>query len=240
MSHPTTTPLPPFNPNEEAPHSSPPSDQSESLSPNDIREIKRFLSLFKSHWVETIQKDPTTDSVPVAPPSSPVEEEPFSEPEAQRAAVMKLFSQAISGAQETEKGFGKSFEKILEEIQGEVIFLKVYSALSGIFPLKVSLRHGTQEQKLFALTVLGDRFLQSLTGVVFEQRALLLKTTMRYLTDLTEAYSFIQNEGEPFNALHYELVEGSQTGNRTILEVQGFVIIRKNTQHIIRLGRALT
>jgi len=139
---------------------------------------------------------------------------------------------------ETENTHLAEFRKALDSIEEKYI-VQVVAAMSAVFPLQKAIRHGTPEEKRFATIVAGDRFLSCISGVSPEIRKILVKKVARYLTDISDQYGFLSNEGGSFDNEMYERAEGSSSSGKTIREVQGFVVITKPANKVFRLGRAL-
>lgn len=133
-----------------------------------------------------------------------------------------------------------AFKEICGEIAGSDDQMRVIWAMAGVFPIKKYLRIGTPEQKLFALNVLGDRFLQGLAGFAHPARKKLLKAVSRFLSGVSEVYSFLSMEGEPFNPQYHERIAGSATSGRLIREMHGFLVVLREGNRVVRLGQVLT
>ncbi len=133
-----------------------------------------------------------------------------------------------------------AFREIYGEIAGSDDQMRVVWAVAGVFPIKKYLRIGTPEQKLFALNVLGDRFLQGLAGFAHPVRKKLLKAVSRFLSGVSEVYSFLSMEGEPFNPQYHERLAGSATSGRLIREMHGFLVVLREGNRVVRLGQVLT
>ncbi len=132
------------------------------------------------------------------------------------------------------------FKEIYAEITGSDDQARVIWAMAGVFPIKKFLRIGTPEQKLFVLNVLGDRFLQSLAGFAHPVRKKLLKAVSRFLSGISEVYSFLSMEGEPFNPQYHERIAGSSASGRQIREMHGFIVVLREGNRVVRLGQVLT
>ena len=130
--------------------------------------------------------------------------------------------------------------EIVESITDVRILMSVWSAANSLLPLKHNLRHGTPEQKLFTLIMLGERFLQSLAGISFSERKRLIKTAARYLSEVSETCSFIQMEGEPFNQQYHERAPGSMTSGKSVREMHGFLVTARSSNQVIKTGLVLT
>lgn len=133
-----------------------------------------------------------------------------------------------------------AFKEIYGEITGSDDQARVIWAMAGVFPIKKFLRIGTPEQKLFVLNVLGDRFLQSLAGFAQPVRKKLLKAVSRFLSGISEVYSFLSMEGEPFNPQYHERIAGSSASGRQIREMHGFIVVLREGNRVVRLGQVLT
>jgi len=134
----------------------------------------------------------------------------------------------------------KTLLELLREIDDSNLINRLILAIAAAFPVRDALRHGTPEQKLFALNAMGDKFLAGVSGLQFPQRKPLIKTMGKYFSEITEFFSFLQSEGEPFNNQYHERVEGSNFSGRIVREMRGFLVVRKNSDQIIRLGLVLT
>ncbi len=131
------------------------------------------------------------------------------------------------------------FKEIAAKLQGSVEKALI-TAFLGLFPCKRFIRHGTPEQKLFVLKTLSDRFLESIAGLKFQERKRLLKLVAKYLSEVSENYSFIPMEGEPFKPMFHERVAGSSTSGLVVKEMRSFLIIDSGSNHIIYTGLVLS
>ncbi|MFZ5953436.1 MAG: hypothetical protein ACOYXC_22225, partial [Candidatus Rifleibacteriota bacterium] len=132
------------------------------------------------------------------------------------------------------------FKALLSEIDNDSSFIRIFAALAGIFPLRKCLRHGTPEQKLFSAIALSDRFLAGISGEQFAGRKRLLKAVGTYFSALSEKYNFLAMENENFSPQYHERIPGSSATGRTIREMQGFLVVHKDTNQIVRTGMVLT
>jgi hypothetical protein len=145
-----------------------------------------------------------------------------------------------SAAQHGEGEAVKTFRELAGRLEDPAAAARVISAVAGLVPMREFLRHGTPEQKLFTLNCLGDRFLNRLSGVRVPVRRELLKAAAKYLTECAENFTFLAMESEPYNNQYHERVDGASASGRTIKEQRGFVVTRRNSDAIVRLGRVLT
>jgi len=130
--------------------------------------------------------------------------------------------------------------EILKTISDNRVLIKVWGAANSLLPIKANLRHGTPDQKLFALITLGERFLKLLSGVNFSERKRLLKTTARYLSEVSENCSFIQMEGETFNPQYHERAPGSMPSGKSIREMHGFLVTSRSSNQVVKTALVLT
>jgi len=130
--------------------------------------------------------------------------------------------------------------EIIEGINDDAILIRIFSSVSSLLPIKSFLRHGTPEQKLFAVTTQGERFLHSIAGVNFNERKRLIKTIARYLSEVSESCSFIQMEGEPFNPQYHERAPGSMPSGKTVREMHGFLVTARSSNQVVKTALVLT
>lgn len=133
-----------------------------------------------------------------------------------------------------------TFKDIFAEVHAGDDLLKVFWSLASVFPIKKFLRIGTPEQKLFALNVLGDRFLQGLAGFAHPVRKKLLKAVSKYFSGVAEGYSFLSMENEPFNLQYHERVPGASAAGKAVREMHGFLVVARDSNRVVRLGQVLT
>ncbi len=133
-----------------------------------------------------------------------------------------------------------AFKEIFSEIQNADDLMKVLWSLAGIFPIKKYLRNATPEQKLLVLNVMGDRFLLGLAGFVHPVRKKLLKASSKFLSGISDSYSFLSMENEPFNLQYHERVPGASVAGKQIREMHGFLVVAKDSKRVVRLGQVLT
>jgi hypothetical protein len=212
----------------------------DKLSSEEIRQVRKLLKKFADQpEAESTKKDKPQDlpTFPAAParldivPSKPG----FAWQETISDQIAKTDTSEVWEA-ETAAALGE----ILQTIQDEKQLIKVFSAVCGVFPVKKCLRHGTPDQKLFALIALGDRFLQLLSGIAFAERKKLLKTVAAYLSKVAEQYNFIQMENETFSPQYHERARGSSTTGRLIREMQGFLVVARDNNKVVRTAVVLT
>ena len=139
----------------------------------------------------------------------------------------------------TEANLLNEFKELVSKVEGN-IETTLITAFLGLFPCKRFIRHGTPEQKLFVLKSLSDRFLENIAGLKFQERKKLLKMVAKYLSEISENYSFIPMEGEPFKPMYHERVAGSSSSGLIIKEMRSFLIIDSGSNHIIYTGLVLS
>ena len=139
----------------------------------------------------------------------------------------------------TEVTLLNEFKEMISKVEGNIEKTLV-TAFLGVFPCKRFIRHGTPEQKLFVLKTLSDRFLENIAGLKFQERKKLLKMVAKYLSEISDNYSFIQMEGEPFKPMYHERVAGSSSSGLIIKEMRSFLIIDSGSNHIIYTGLVLS
>jgi hypothetical protein len=248
-------PFPPFPP--EKKEEGPAGDSRNPLNPSEIQDLRAVLELFRAGKLSPLPVqpsapapakgdiDPFAEPPPVKIPSVPKDPVPTiaemtssAEKEVRTVLLRFLDSRAISAPWEMETR--NSLKAVLEHLKDQYQFVQAVGAIAGVFPICDYLRHGTPEQKLFALISLGDRFLQVISGLRSPQRKDLIKIIGSYLSESSVHYSFLSMEGEPFNFQFHERVDGSSSSGRVISEMRGFVVTRKNSDQLVRLGRVLT
>lgn len=184
----------------------------------------------------------------------------FKKPQAssaqQAATIAELSSPAISDAsktliedwlklvRDTEEpalaGVASEIAELAQTIDNDKVSTKILMALYGLLPIKKYLRHGTPEQKMFTLSVMGDRFLATINSVAFTERKKLLKSVARALSIACDKFTFIQTEGEVFNPQHHERAPQSPSSGRTIREMRSFLVIETISNKVIRTSQVLT
>ena len=132
------------------------------------------------------------------------------------------------------------FKEVFSNIQDGNELLRVLWSIASLFPLKKFVRNCTPDQKLMVLNVLGDRFLHGLAGFAHPVRKKLLKAVSRYFSGVSDAFSFLAMESEPFNLQYHERVPGSTASGKVVREMHGFVVVARDTRRVIRLGQVLT
>lgn len=221
------------------------------LTNDEISQVRTILTLFKKGELttetatqpETNQKpepsifatipEPEQPAVPIAPVI-----QGHSVDEIKQKAIQIFDRSECSEAFETETK--NELKTILQSIAELEVFLQVYAGLNSVFPLKMTLRHATPEQRLFALITFGDKFLKGIKGLVFAQRRQLLKAVGRYLSQVSEGFSFIQMEGETFSPQYHERVAEASTSGRTVREMHGYLVVGKQNNNVVRIGMVLT
>ncbi|MGM0600849.1 MAG: hypothetical protein ACQETH_13645 [Candidatus Rifleibacteriota bacterium] len=212
------------------------------LTADEIKQLRKIIKHFADSGLLKENKEapaptPIESRSSAAPTTEQLEQQP---PTVDYKQLLLNEITGIEAEDDAAKRARDSFANILEKIKDPKTLLQVFRSISGVFPIGNSLRHGTPEQKLFALTVLGDRFLQEMAGQHFSQRKDLLKTVSLYLTACSKQYKFIQMENDNFSPQFHERVAGSGTGNRIIREMRGFLIVAQDSNQIVRIGQVLT
>lgn len=229
-----------------------------TLTAEEVGEVRTLLGLLRSGKLSPAVPVSKEDADPFAAPPplpAPSQKSPASDalqlkdpnvliPESVSAGELRDLLLRFAETRQTSAAWEievrASLKSILTNIKDQYQFVQIFVAMAEVFPIREHLRHGTPEQKLFALNVLGDRFFQTLSGVFFPQRKELVKTIARYLSETSELFTFIAMEGEPFNNQFHERVDIAMVGGRLIKEMRGFVVCRKNSEQIVRIGRVLT
>ena len=140
----------------------------------------------------------------------------------------------------SERDLNQAFRILLANIENFDAFLACYQAVIAAVPASQTLRFGTPDQRQYALSVMTDRSLQILRGVVFPERQRFLKALAGWASEVSGTHTFLVAEQEPFNNQHWERVPGANPGSSTIREMRGFLVIRTDTRQVVRLGRAMT
>lgn len=222
-----------------------PGDGEPPLSDDELRDLRGMLKAYRagrSVAADAAQQGGAlAEDLPVIPDVAAAPAAAVSTPAAMTGGIRpdSLWAQ-FRLSEPTEAEALAAFKEIYGEITGLDDQARVIWAMAGIFPIKKFLRIGTPEQKLFGLNVLGDRFLQSLAGFVHPVRKKLLKAASRFLSGVSEVYSFLGMEGEPFNPQYHERVAGSSTSGRQIREMHGFLVVMREGNRVVRLGQVLT
>lgn len=180
------------------------------------------------------------------PPITPVSTGLFFTDEDSNNSKVSESQQSFAELLETCKNYDSSeavvlneFKEIIAKLQG-VNEKTLITAFLGLFPCKRFIRHGTPEQKLFVLKSLSDRFLENIAGLKFQERKRLLKLVAKYLSEISDNYSFIPMEGEPFKPMFHERVAGSSASGLTVKEMRSFLIVDSSSNHIIYTGLVLS
>lgn len=215
----------------------PGSDFEMPLTSEELHDLRKMLAGFRSAQTQT-QQSPV--QAPEEQPAASVGSETIPAARVEKedgfASIWNLFN----GSDPVESAALTSIKELMQEITNEDDLFKVLLSFAGIFPLRKFLRHGTPDQKLFAMNVLGDRFLQGLAGFNHPVRKKLLKMVGRYFSGVAENYSFIVMESEPFNVLYHERVAGASASGRVVREMHGFLVVTKDSNKVVRLGQVLT
>jgi hypothetical protein len=219
--------------------------ESEQLTATEIQQVRQLLKVFnEKNLAELLQKQAERvqpviepDSDHKLPESNRITPQPES---ANFRETMFAFLDSLEISETWESETRNTLKALLNEISEEKLFIKVWGCIIGVFPAKSCLRHGTPEQKLFALIAIGDRFLQAISKVVFAGRKRVLKTIAAYLSAVSEQYNFIQMENENFSPQYHERIPGSSATGRTIKEMHGFLVVGRQNNQVVRTGRVLT
>ncbi len=232
----------------------PASANADSLTPEEVKDLRRLLQEYRLGKLTSASPKSDPPIVPLPLPVMPTigqEMKPLLSPPvagtvAVSAAAPTVAEQVLEQVRALDLTIPVEIEMrnelvaALGEINEASTLLGVWSAVAGVFPLRGCLRHGTPEQRLFTLIALGDRFCESLAGMRWPGRQALIKGVARYLSDVSEVCSFLSMEQEPFQPTYHERVLGSSAGNSLIREMRGFLVIRRQNQQVIRLGRVWT
>jgi len=209
------------------------------LSSDELRKIRRMLASSENQ-PEATRKD-ETELPPLPLPNTvaaAVQAATVSANTLQQQLVAHWESLQLTEAFEVEAR--NHFCDIIRTISDNRVMVKVWGAANSLLPIKSNLRHGTPDQKLFTLITLGERFLQSLTGVSFSERKRLLKTAARYLSEASENCSFIQMEGETYNPQYHERAPGSMPSGKSIREMHGFLVTSRSSNQVVKTALVLT
>ena len=213
------------------------------VSTEDVRDLHRLLEEFRSgrllaqHSV-ALTPLPVSESVPLPIPL-PVPIEPLTSAFSMGDSLLSILNQ-MSVSVPVEQEIRVELKRVLPEITDTGLALHVWTALAGVFPIRDCLRHGTPEQRLFALIALGDRFFQGLAGVRWSGRSELIKLVSRHLSEVSDGFSFLSMEGEPLHPQYHERVQGASSSSSQIREMRGFLIVRRQNNQVVRLGRVWT
>jgi hypothetical protein len=232
---------------------------SDNLKPEELKKVRNIIELFdKIDTHKLLELAPTkTAPLPVFPESEPTPHTtqpassqpnpstiPLKQAKPANSSEMHQhilnFFDGVSVTEVWEITARGEFKAVLDSIDDEKTFTNVFAAIAGIFPLKKCLRHGTPDQKLFALIAISDRFLATLSNQVFSTRKRLLKAAGSYLSSISEQYSFLQMENETFSPQYHERVAGSSASGRTIKEMHGYLVVGKDNRQVVRAGLVLT
>lgn len=225
----------------------PPSDKSESSLPSfpepkpdnqpaeapltqqEIAELRSMLEWFRKPQTSSAQQAAT-----IAELSSPAISDTF-------RALIENWLKLVEDSEEPALGaVAGEIAELTQTIDSESASTKVLMALYGLLPVKKYLRHGTPEQQMFTLSVMGDRFLTIINSVAFTERKKLLKSVARALSIACDKFTFIQTEGENYNPQHHERAPQSPSSGRTIREMRSFLVIETISNKVIRTSQVLT
>lgn len=241
---PSAGPLPPFPtfvtsapPSPHAPEAPVP------FSDDEVRDLRQVVSLLREGKLgggttAMGSTSPGPTAVLAPPPLAPLPVSPA--PEADLKKSILDFFAGLAGCQPQENEAKQALLQQLRGIGDPTLLLAVVTHLAGVVPLRDCLRHGTPDQKLFTAIALGDRFLQGMSGLAFPQRQSILKTVATLLADVSESTTFLAMEGEPFNPQYHERIPGASASGRVIREMRGYLVIRKASNQVMRLGRVWT
>lgn len=237
----------------------PDADTANRLTPHEISQVRKIIEVFaKIDPEKLLEKEQNQASViepelpafplprPEAAPAPATEPLAKSETEIATTASSELrqsmlkFLDAVSLSEIWEIQTRTDLKVILDEIENNNCFATVFAAITGVFPARKCLRHGTPDQKLFALIAISDRFLTTISGQIFPGRKKLLKSIGAYLSAISEHYSFIQMENETFSPQYHERIQGSSSTGRTIREMHGYLVVGKDNKQVVRTGLVLT
>jgi len=210
------------------------------LTDEELRAIRILLANQRGVHNEELPPLPSVDRSMPAPATTAVMAEMTAKPEKilQQQLVTHLESLHLNETFEVEAR--NQLLEIIGTLSDTRILTRIWAATSSILPIKSSLRHGTPDQKLFALIMLGERFLQSLSGMSFAERKRLLKAVARYLSEVSETCSFIQMEGEPFNPQYHERAPGSMPSGKSVREMHGFLVTSRSSNQVVKTALVLT
>jgi len=221
---------------------SPGLDNSSLFNESEIRDLRKLIELYRQGKLlnnatadaAVSERSPLETASPViaALPTQPADP-------SLTGLIDEIFTGMIT-SDTVEQEAKVAFKSILAEILDHRTRLRAFAALCGIFPVRKSLRHGTPEQRLFALNAMGDRYLESMAGLHFNERKKLLKAVARYLSQISDGFNFIQMEGEAFSSQYHERVPGASAAGKTVREMHGFLIVGRDSNQVVRIGQVLT
>ncbi|MBU1106090.1 MAG: hypothetical protein KKB51_05420 [Candidatus Riflebacteria bacterium] len=235
-----TTSLPAF------PGSSDSEESEAPLTSAELRGIRQLLVVSRANRAdEEIPATPITPVAPVAqitvaPATVAVQAEMAVKPEKILQQQLATCWKNLRLSEPCEIEVRNQLIEIIENIADMRILSCVWGAANSLLPLKHSLRHGTPDQKIFTLIMLGERFLQSLAGISFNERKRLIKTVARYLSEVSETCSFIQMEGEPFNQQYHERAPGSMPSGKSVREMHSFLVTSRSSNQVVKTALVLT
>lgn len=217
------------------------------LTASELQTLRKMIEIFAKDEQSPKAEDPgetfsetVVTNQAVILPKPPVITAPVINPqEFLRAEVVQAFANIFcSDPNETEhKDIIKS---IFNEITDHKTSLRMLVSLAGLFPLKKCIRHGTPEQRLFTIISLGDRFLESIAGLLFPERKKVIKAVARYLSQSSENYNFIQMEGEAFSSQYHERILGASSAGKIVREMHGFLVVGRDNNQVVRIGLVMT
>lgn len=200
-----------------------------SLNQQEIAELRSMLEWFRKSQTKSAQQAATI-----------AELAPHAEHDITRSSPAKWLKFVTDSEDPAIAAIAAEMVELLHTIDAENASAKVSMALTGLLPVKKFLRHGTPEQQMFALTVIGDRFLATISSVAFAERKKLLKTVAKVLSIACDKFTFIQTEGEVFNPQLHERSPQSASSGRTIREMRSFLVIETISNKVIRTSQVLT
>ena len=216
----------------------------DALTAEEVKDLRRLLQEYRSGMLKPGSKK--EEPAPLPLPVMPTISVPEKVPAAKQAAELPLREQVLELLRQfdvtlpSEATVRQELPALLTEIAEPTALLTVWSAVCGVFPLRGCLRHGTPDQRLFALIALGDRFCEHLTGIRWPGRQSLIKLMGRFLSEVSEGCSFLSMEQEPFQPTYHERVPGAASGNSLIRETRGYLVVRRQNNQVLRLGRVWT
>lgn len=217
--------------------------QEAPLDNGELREIRQFLASRRVQHENPKVPVPEHELPPMSIPtltSVAVQAETVAKPERILQQQLTEYWDSLNLAEPFEIEAKKQLSEIIGTISNIPTLVRVWGAISSLLPIKTSLRHGTPDQKVFTLIILGERFLQLLAGIAFSERKRLLKIIARYLSEASENWSFIQMEGETFNPQYHERAPGSMPSGKTVREMHGFLVTARSSNQVVKIGLVLT
>ena len=200
-----------------------------TLTQQEVEELRSMLEWFRNSQTKPAKQAATMVELSSAP-----------RPETHKSIIemwLKLVAESEEPALAT---VANEIAETVQTIANANASTKISMALFGLLPVKKHLRHGTPEQQMFALNVMGDRFLSAIASMTFTERKNLLKSVAKALSVACDKFTFIQTEGEIFNPQHHERLPQSVSSGRTIREMHSFLVIETISNKLIRTSQVLT